>query len=59
MTKRKVLITGGTGYVAGRMLAALTERYHLTNLDVKQTKQEGEEIEADQAPCRMYSWGAQ
>lgn len=45
MTKRKVLITGGTGYVAGRMLEALRERYDLTILDVKQTNQEGEEIE--------------
>lgn len=37
--------SGGTGYVAGRMLAALRERYDLTILDVKQTNQEGEEIE--------------
>jgi len=45
MAKKKVLITGGTGYVAGRMLPALRERYDLTLLDVKTTNREGEEVE--------------
>ena len=45
MSKRKVLITGGTGYVAGRMLPALRERYDLTILDVKTTNREGDEVE--------------
>ena len=45
MAKRKVLITGGTGYVAGRMLPALRERYDLTILDVKTSNREGEEVE--------------
>ena len=44
MSKRKVLITGGTGYVAGRMLPVLRERYDLTILDVKTTNREGEEV---------------
>ena len=44
MSKRKVLITGGTGYVAGRMLPVLRERYDLTVLDVKTTNREGEEV---------------
>lgn len=44
MAKRKVLITGGTGYVAGRMLPVLRERYDLTVLDVKKTNREGEEV---------------
>ena len=44
MAKRKVLITGGTGYVAGRMLPALRERYDLTVLDVKTTDREGGEV---------------
>ena len=44
MAKRKVLITGGTGYVAGRMLPALRERYDLTILDVKTTNRQGEEV---------------
>ncbi|HIO07507.1 TPA: NAD(P)-dependent oxidoreductase, partial [Candidatus Poribacteria bacterium] len=30
MAKRKVLITGGTGYIAGRMLSELRQRYDLT-----------------------------
>ena len=44
MAKRNVLITGGSGYVAGRMLPALRERYNLTLLDVKTTNREGEEV---------------
>ena len=44
MAKRKVLITGGTGYVAGRMLPALRERYDLTVLDVKTTDREDGEV---------------
>ena len=44
MAKRKVLITGGTGYVAWRMLPVLRERYDLTVLDVKTTNREGEEV---------------
>ena len=27
MTKRKIVVTGAAGYVAGRMLPALQERY--------------------------------
>lgn len=45
MGKKKVLITGGTGYVAGRMLPALREKYDLTVLDVKSTTRDGEEVE--------------
>lgn len=45
MAKKKVLITGGTGYVAGRMLPALRERYDVTILDVKTTNREGEEVD--------------
>ena len=45
MAKRKVLITGGTGYVAGRMLPALRERYDLTILDIVRTNREGDEVE--------------
>ncbi len=44
MPKRKVVITGGAGYIAGRMLPALRERYDLTLLDVKTTNREGKEV---------------
>ena len=40
----KVVITGASGYVAGRVLPALRERYDLTLLDVKTTNREGEEV---------------
>ena len=44
MAKRKVLITGGTGYIAGRMLSELRQRYDLTILDIKDTNREGEKV---------------
>ncbi|MDA0709837.1 MAG: NAD(P)-dependent oxidoreductase [bacterium] len=44
MAKKKVLVTGGTGYVAGRMLRALRERYEVTVLDVKTRNRDGEEV---------------
>lgn len=42
MTKRKVVVTGAAGKVAGQVLPALRERYDLVLLDVKQTNREGE-----------------
>ena len=45
MGNRKVVITGGTGYVAGRMLPALRERYDLTLIDIKTVNRRDEEIE--------------
>jgi len=45
MPRSKVVITGGAGYIAGRMLPALRERYDLTLLDVKTTNREGREVE--------------
>ncbi|MDA0746810.1 MAG: NAD(P)-dependent oxidoreductase [bacterium] len=44
MPKRKVVLTGATGYIAIRMLPALQERYDLTLLDVKSTDPDGNEI---------------
>ena len=44
MVKRKVVVTGAAGYVAGRMLPALRERYDLTLLDVGRRNRAGEEI---------------
>ena len=41
----KLVITGASGYVAGRMLEALRERYDVTLLDVKTTNREGQEVE--------------
>lgn len=48
MAKKKVVLTGASGYVAGRMLPTLRERYDLTLLDVKTTNREGEEVEGVQ-----------
>ncbi|MCY3684234.1 MAG: NAD(P)-dependent oxidoreductase [Gemmatimonadetes bacterium] len=48
MGKKKVVLTGASGYVAGRMLPALRERYDLALLDVKTTNREGDEVEGVQ-----------
>lgn len=45
MAKRKIVITGASGYIAGRLLPDLRERYELTLLDVKTTNRDGEEVE--------------
>ena len=34
MTKRKIVVTGASGYVAGRMLPSLQERYETVLLDL-------------------------
>jgi nucleoside-diphosphate-sugar epimerase len=39
------VVTGASGYVAGRMLDALRERYDLTLLDVKTTNREGQDVD--------------
>lgn len=44
MAKKKVVLTGAAGYVAGMMLPALRERYDLVLLDVKTTNRAGEEV---------------
>lgn len=48
MSKRKVLVTGASGKVAGQVLPALRERYELVLLDVKTTNRDGEEVEGVQ-----------
>lgn len=48
MTRRKVLVTGASGYIASLLLPALRQRYDLTLLDVKTTNRQGEEVEGIQ-----------
>lgn len=48
MPKPKVVVTGAAGFIAGRVLPELRERYDLTLLDVKTTNREGEEVEGVQ-----------
>ncbi|MBX3001801.1 MAG: NAD(P)-dependent oxidoreductase [Caldilineaceae bacterium] len=48
MTRRKVLVTGASGYIASLLLPALRERYDLTLLDVKTINRKGEEVEGIQ-----------
>jgi nucleoside-diphosphate-sugar epimerase len=45
MSKRKVVITGAAGYVAGRILPDLRDRYDLTLLDVKTSGRDGSDVE--------------
>ena len=42
MTKRKVVVTGAAGKIAGQVLPALRERYDLVLLDVRQRNRAGE-----------------
>lgn len=44
MTKKKVVLTGASGYLAGRMLDVLRDRYELTLLDIRTTNRAGEEV---------------
>lgn len=45
MARRKVLVTGATGYIAGLLLPALRERYDLTLMDVRDTNRDGSPVE--------------
>ena len=47
--KRKVLVTGASGYIAGRMLPAFRERYNLVLLDVNTANRDNEKVEGVQA----------
>lgn len=45
MAKRRVLLTGATGYIAGQLLPALRERYDLRLIDVRRENRAGEAVE--------------
>lgn len=47
-TKRKVVITGASGYIASLLLPAFRERYDLTLLDVRTEDREGNTVEGVQ-----------
>jgi hypothetical protein len=49
MTKRKVLVTGAAGLIAGQVLPALRVRYDLTLLDVRTADRDGNPVEGVQA----------
>lgn len=44
MPKRRVLLTGASGTIAGLLLPAFSERYDLVPLDVRPTKRDGDAI---------------
>jgi nucleoside-diphosphate-sugar epimerase len=48
MAKRRVLLTGATGYIASQLLPTLRERYDLTLCDVRPTNRQGEPVEGIQ-----------
>ena len=45
MTKRSVLLTGATGYIAGLLLPALRERYELRLTDTRSTDRNGQAVD--------------
>ena len=48
MTKRRVVVTGAAGGIAGQVLPALRERYDLVLLDVRATSRKDEPVEGIQ-----------
>ena len=42
--RKKVLLTGATGYIAGLLIPALQDQYDLTMIDVRTHNRDGEEI---------------
>ena len=44
MTRRRVLLAGATGYIAGQLLPVLRERYDLTAVDVRDTDRDGQTV---------------
>jgi nucleoside-diphosphate-sugar epimerase len=46
--RKKVVVTGAAGLIAGQMLPALREHYDLTLLDVRTTDRDGDEVEGVQ-----------
>ena len=43
--RKRVLLTGATGYIAGQLLPMLRERYELRMVDVRDTDREGNKVE--------------
>jgi len=43
--RKRVLVTGASGYIASQLLPALRKRYELTLLDIKKETREGEMVE--------------
>ena len=65
--RRKIVVTGAAGLIAGLVLPALRERYELTLLDVRTTDRKGKELEGvqcvdllnrDRDTYRQYFHGA-
>jgi hypothetical protein len=48
MSKRKVVMTGACGTIAGLVLPALRERYDLVPIDIRETNRAGEKVEGVQ-----------
>jgi nucleoside-diphosphate-sugar epimerase len=44
-TRKRVLITGATGYIAGQLLPALRDRYDLRLVDVRDTDRDGNPVD--------------
>lgn len=66
VSKKRVLLTGATGYIAGQLLPAFRERYDLRLIDVRTTNRDSRVVEgvevvdllnADQATLEPYFQG--
>ena len=45
MARKHVVVTGAAGYIAGKVLPALSQRYDLTLLDARGTDRQGNPVE--------------
>ncbi len=54
MPNSKVLVTGATGYVAGRLLPGLRGRYDLTLIDLRATRGDGAAVEGVQVADLLH-----
>jgi hypothetical protein len=54
MAQRKVLVTGATGYIAGRLLPGIRDRYDLTLVDIRATTGDGTPVEGVQTADLLH-----
>ena len=60
MAKRKVLLTGASGYIASLMLPTMRDYFNLTLADVTDTDRDGNKVEGitplNDVRVRRYTW---
>ena len=52
-TRRTVLVTGATGYIASQMLPTFRERYDLRLIDIRDTDRDGNKVPGAQVASML------